>query len=52
MLEMRAALAMLYAGFDIERVGTPEQVGERYMFIVEPVALDVTLKPRQRRSQP
>lgn len=52
MLEMRAALAMLYAGFDIERVGSPERVGERYMFIVEPVALEVKLKLRQRRTRP
>lgn len=50
MLEMRAALAMLYAGFDIERVGAAERVGEHYMFIVEPVALEVKLRPRARRS--
>jgi cytochrome P450 len=49
MLEMRAALAMLYASFDVERVGAPERVGERYMFIVEPVALEVKLRPRARR---
>lgn len=50
MLEMRAALAMLYASFDIERVGAPDRVGEHYMFIVEPVALQVKLRPRQRRA--
>jgi cytochrome P450 len=49
MLEMRAALAMLYASFDVERVGAAERVGERYMFIVEPVALAVKLRPRARR---
>lgn len=50
MLEVRAALALLYGGFDIERVGPAERVGERYMFIVEPVALQVKLRPRARRS--
>jgi cytochrome P450 len=50
MLEMRAALAMLYASFEVERVGRAERVGERYMFIVEPVSLQVKLRPRERRS--
>jgi cytochrome P450 len=50
MLLMRAALAMLYSAFDVERVGAAERVGERYMFIVEPVALQVKLRPRERRS--
>ena len=50
MLEMRAALAMLYARFDVERVGRADRVGERYMFIVEPVSLQVKLRPRERRS--
>jgi cytochrome P450 len=46
MLEMRAAMALLYANFDVERVGAAERVGERYAFIVEPVALAVKLRPR------
>jgi cytochrome P450 len=50
MLEMRAALAMLYASFEVERVGRAERVGERYMFIVEPVSLQVKLRPRERRT--
>lgn len=50
MLEMRAALAMLYAGFDVERVGSAELVGERFAFIVEPVALQVKLRLRPLRT--
>lgn len=50
MLEMRAALAMLYTSFDVERVGRAERVDERYAFIVEPVALEVKLRPRVRST--
>jgi cytochrome P450 len=49
MLEMRAALATLYSSFDVERVGSADQVGERFAFIVEPVSLQVKLRPRARR---
>jgi cytochrome P450 len=50
LLEMRVALAMLYSGFDVERVGSADRVGERFAFIVEPVALQVKLRPRARTS--
>jgi cytochrome P450 len=46
LLEMRLALAVLYGSFDVERVGSADRVGERYAFIVEPVALQVKLRPR------
>jgi len=46
--EMRVALAMLYGNFDVQRVGPPEQVGERFAFIVEPTRLRVKLQPRVR----
>lgn len=48
LLEMRAALAMLYASFDVQRAGSATRVGERFAFIVEPVGLQVTLLPRSR----
>jgi cytochrome P450 len=48
LIEMRVALAMLFSTFDVERVGRAEQVGERFAFIVEPVGLEVRLRPRAR----
>lgn len=48
LMEMRAALAMLYANFDVVRVGSAERVQERFAFIVEPDGLEVRLRPRAR----
>jgi cytochrome P450 len=50
LLELRMALAMLYKNFEVERVGGSEEVGERFLFIVEPTHLKVRLHPR--RSPP
>lgn len=50
MLEMRAALAMLYSEFEVERVGSAERVAERFAFIVEPVGLEVKLRLRSPRT--
>jgi cytochrome P450 len=48
LMEMRAALATLFSNFDVERVGSPERVAERFAFIVEPVGLEVRLRSRAR----
>jgi cytochrome P450 len=47
LLELRMALSMLYENFEVERVGRSEQVGERFLFIVEPTHLKVRLHPRR-----
>jgi cytochrome P450 len=50
LLELRMVLAMLYKNFEVERVGRSDEVGERFLFIVEPTRLKVRLHPR--RSPP
>jgi cytochrome P450 len=47
-LEMRVVLAMLYRAFDVERVGRPSDVEERFTIAMEPMNLDVRLHPRPR----
>lgn len=48
MLEMRIVLATLYKSFDVERIGDPRAVEERYSFTVMPENLRVRLRPRRR----
>jgi hypothetical protein len=49
MLEMKLLLSMLYKNFDVERVGSAEDVRERFAFTMAPVGLKVRLR---RRSKP
>ncbi len=46
LLEMRVALATLYASFDVERVGEAREVTERYAFTIGPEHLRVRLRTR------
>jgi cytochrome P450 len=46
LLELRMTLSMLYKNFEVERVGRSDEVGERFLFIVEPTQLKVRLHPR------
>jgi len=46
LLEMRLVLAALHRSFDVERVGAPSEVQERYAFTVMPSELRVRLHRR------
>jgi hypothetical protein len=46
MVEMRLALATLYASFDVERIGAASAVSERFAFVMAPQGLRVRLRAR------
>jgi cytochrome P450/nitrite reductase/ring-hydroxylating ferredoxin subunit len=46
LLEMKLVLATLYKSFSIDRIGRSEQVSERFTFTMNPVGLEVTMRPR------
>jgi cytochrome P450/nitrite reductase/ring-hydroxylating ferredoxin subunit len=46
LLEMKVLLSMLYKNFDVERVGGPEGVREKFEFAMTPVGLKVRLRRR------
>ena len=46
LIEMNVALSMLYKNFEVERVGTADEVSEKFSFAMEPVGLRVRLRPR------
>jgi cytochrome P450 len=46
MLEMRVALATLYQGFDLERIGDGSKVRELFSFTVTPERVRVKLRRR------
>ena len=48
--EIRLVLLLLYRAFDVERVGTRDEVHERYGFTMEPTGLRVRLRPRDKPS--
>jgi cytochrome P450 len=48
LLEMRIVLAMLYASFDVERVGDGAAVREAFAFTMHPVGLRARLRRRVR----
>jgi cytochrome P450/nitrite reductase/ring-hydroxylating ferredoxin subunit len=48
LIEMNVALSMLYKNFEVERVGTADEVSEKFSFAMEPVGLRVRLRPRAR----
>jgi cytochrome P450 len=46
MQSMRVVLAMLYRHFEVDRVGSSEQVSERLAIAMAPDGLKVRLRPR------
>ena len=46
LVEMNALLSMLYKAFDVERVGDPQAVSERFGFTMSPTGLQVRLHRR------
>lgn len=46
-LEMRIVLATLYRSFEVERIGSPEEVEEKFSFTMAPTGLRVRLHRRQ-----
>jgi cytochrome P450 len=52
LLEMRIVLAMLVRCFDVERVGSPEDVRERSAFTMSPEGLRVRLRQRSQLRDP
>jgi len=50
LLEMRVALATLFRSFAVERVGTREEVEERFAFTMGPRGLRVRLRERSARG--
>ena len=51
LLEMKLVLATLYGAFDIERNGASSAVRERFMFIMNPVGLEVSVRKRVRSAE-
>jgi cytochrome P450/nitrite reductase/ring-hydroxylating ferredoxin subunit len=50
LLEMKMVLSALYKNFEIERIGTAEDVRESFNFTVQPVGLAVKLHRRQAEA--
>ena len=46
LVEMNALLSMLYKSFDVERLGDPQAVSERFGFTMSPAGLRVRLHRR------
>jgi cytochrome P450 len=50
LVEMNALLSMLYKSFDVEHVGDPQAVSERFGFTMSPTGLQVRLHRRRAEA--